>query len=358
MSEEKMEITSHRGRYAVVFDRRPLQDIFSPAGNKRHYIIDKKVARLYEKALSPLHTGNDVLLIEAAEENKSLDRFVPYVEHLVTGKIRRDHTIVAIGGGIIQDITCFLATTMLRGIEWEFYPTTLLAQADSCIGSKSSINVGQVKNILGTFNPPRHITISTEFLNTLEERDLLSGVGEMLKVHVIDGAVVFDTIASDYDAIFQSSDVMERYIHRSLEIKKDYIEKDEFDQGIRNIFNYGHSFGHALEAATHFGIPHGVAVTIGMDLANYTASRRGLLPKSHYQRMHDVLARNYAPFRNHGIPLGTFFRALSKDKKNIDDKLVLILPVGDLAEVQKVTVDNDPTFQEGCRAFFEEVLRA
>ena len=105
---------------------------------------------------------------------------------MVDKKIRRGQFLIAIGGGIIQDITCFLASTVMRGLPWIFYPTTLLAQSDSCIGSKSSINSGAVKNILGTFTPPKKVVIDVGFLGTLEKKDLFSGIGEMLKVHAID----------------------------------------------------------------------------------------------------------------------------------------------------------------------------
>jgi hypothetical protein len=127
---------------------------------------------------------------------------------------------------------------------------TLLAQADSCIGSKSSINVGKIKNVLGTFTPPRKITISTRLLSTLDDRDIRSGIGEMLKVHGIDGPDSFDQIAADYARLTSDAETLKRYVRRSLEIKKHIIEQDEFDRGIRNVMNYGHSFGHAIESAT------------------------------------------------------------------------------------------------------------
>src|SRR5581483_3202456 len=199
-------------------------------------------------------------------------------------KIRRNHVLVAIGGGIIQDITCFLAATMLRGLPWNFIPTTLLAQADSCIGSKSSINAGEAKNILGTFTPPARVDVSTRFLKTLDERDIRSGIGEMLKVHAIEGPQSFDQIAHDYENILSDDSVMLHYIRRSLDIKKRIIEIDEFDRGPRNVMNYGHSFGHAIESATDFAVPHGIAVTLGMDLANYTAVRTGRTGEAFFQR--------------------------------------------------------------------------
>ena len=139
-------------------------------------------------------------------------------------------------------------------VEWNFVPTTLLSQADSCIGSKSSINCNNVKNVLGTFTPPKNVLIYSEFLKTLQLREIKSGIGEMLKVHAISGVDDFNSIKKVYKDLFKKQDIMLNKIYKSLIIKKKFIEIDEFDKGPRNIFNYGHSFGHAIERATNFKI--------------------------------------------------------------------------------------------------------
>jgi 3-dehydroquinate synthase len=258
--------------------------------------------------------------------------------------------LVAIGGGVIQDITCFLAATLLRGLDWWFYPTTLLAQADSCIGSKSSINVGRAKNILGTFTPPRRIVIDPDVLRTLDEREIRSGYGEMLKVHTIAGPDVFDEIARDYNRLGERS-VLQHYVRRSLEIKRTLIEQDEFDRGPRNVMNYGHSFGHAMEAATDFGIPHGIAVTIGADMANYVAMSLGRMAPAHYDRMHPLKA-NYTGFETTPVPFEPFMQALAKDKKNTDSQLTLILPDHE-ARVAITACPNDARFQKICSDYLD-----
>src|SRR3990167_4615573 len=141
---EPLSIQSHKGEYQVYFeDEIIFKDLYLESC---HFLIDANVARQYQHELAEILKAPSVLIIEATEQNKTLDKFPFYVESLVQNKIRRDHRLIAVGGGIIQDITCFLAATILRGVEWWFYPTTLLAQADSCIGSKSSINAGVPKN--------------------------------------------------------------------------------------------------------------------------------------------------------------------------------------------------------------------
>jgi len=144
--------------------------------------------------------------------------------------------------------------------------------------------------------------------------------------------------------------VLRTYIHRSLLIKKRIIELDEFDKGPRNVMNYGHSFGHAVESATEFGIPHGIAVTIGMDMANFVAAGLRISTGAHYEAMHPVLARNYAGFESTEIPLPSFLCALGRDKKNVGADLTLVVP--DMAGViglRRVTPDKE--FQHLCEAF-------
>lgn len=322
---------------------------------QRHFIVDANVAALYREDLAPILNSSSVLVIEATEMAKTLDRFTGYVQALVDQSVRRNHLIVAIGGGVIQDIVAFLATTLLRGVRWEFYPTTLLAQADSCIGSKSSINVGPVKNILGTYCPPAGIVIDPGLLKTLTEVDVRSGIGEMLKVHAIDGPASFDVIASEYDRLQDDPDVLFGFIRRSLDIKKGIVEADEFDTGRRNVMNYGHSFGHAIEAATGFAIPHGIAVTIGIDLANYVAVRIGRMAEKHFDRMHPVLMKNSRGFHQVEIPRDSFLSALCKDKKNAGARLGLILPDSD-GMPQLAMTSNTPEFMTICEDYFTGVL--
>lgn len=323
---EGIKIQSHKGEYTASFVRAGMEILGREPIENAIYILDKKVAGLYEKRLLPILDVERVIQVEANEQSKSLDKFPGYVDALVALKVRRGQPLVAIGGGIIQDITCFIAATMMRGLPWIFYPTTLLAQSDSCIGSKSSINSGNIKNILGTFTPPEKIIIDVDLIDTLAEGDLLSGIGEMIKVHAVDSPESFNRISSNYHQILSDKNVLESFIHDSLLMKKKLIEVDEFDQGPRNVMNYGHSFGHAIESATHYAVPHGIAVTIGMDLANYVAMGLGVSNSKHFERMHGVLDKNCKLFRNVKVDIELLMDALVKDKKNSATQLKLILP--------------------------------
>jgi 3-dehydroquinate synthase len=357
VSETPLVVQSHRGPYRVFFDNALRSDPNPLFEGEPHFLIDSNVARLYRAEFRAIIEHPHTIVVEATEENKSIEKVIPVLERLVQNRVRRDHVLVAIGGGIIQDITCFIASNLLRGVPWRFVPTTLLAQADSCIGSKSSINLGATKNILGTFNPPEKIYIDEGFLDTLEDKDVRSGVGEIIKVHAIDGVAAFDRLASDLDKLFMDRVVLRRYIQSALLIKQSYIEEDEFDRGIRNIFNYGHSFGHAIESATNYAIPHGIAVAVGMDMANYIAVERGLLSREHVVRMQPVLRKIYSGYEKMSIPLDNLISALLKDKKNVGNMLGLVFPVGEGAKIQKSMVPSDDNFRSQCKKFLVDMSR-
>lgn len=352
---EPLIIQSHKGSYSVHFDEALLSNPARLLEGEPHFLIDANVARLYKAELQSVLTHPNTIVIEATETNKSLEKTIPIFERLIFNNIRRDHVLVAIGGGVIQDVTCFIATTLLRGLPWRFIPTTLLAQADSCIGSKSSINLGSTKNILGTFNPPQNIIICTGFLKTLKDTDTRSGIGEIIKVHAIDGVKAFDRLAADFERLFEDQAVLVKYIRSALLIKKRFIEEDEFDRGIRNVFNYGHSFGHAIESATNYVVPHGIAVTIGMDMANHIAVERQLLSKEHYQRMHTTLHKNYDKYARTTISIDEMFSALMKDKKNTTTMLGLIFPTGVDAAIQRAQIPPDSQFRFQCARFLKEL---
>jgi 3-dehydroquinate synthase len=344
-------ISSHKGQYSVAFSEGGMDYLNHNPIQNAIYIIDKNIVHLYSDRLSNIIDNERILQIEAIEANKSLNCFPSYIESLVNLNVRRDQKLVAIGGGIIQDITCFLATIMMRGLPWIFYPTTLLAQSDSCIGSKSSINSGEIKNILGTFTPPEKIVIDVGFLHTLNKQEICSGIGEMIKVHAIDSPKSFNKISDAYEDILEKYDVMEHYIFHSLLIKKKLIELDEFDTGPRNVMNYGHSFGHAIESATNYEIPHGIAVTIGMDIANYFAAVLGVSSNEHFERMHLVMNKNYSQHRHHRIDTNLLISALKKDKKNSATQLRLILP----DEYGKISVglyDNNKLLVNAINDYF------
>lgn len=348
MSELDFSVDSQSGPYEVRFTDDALADLVSEPG--RVVVIDQQVLNLYGDAWArPLDPATTVT-VEAREDTKSLEHVPEIVQRLVAVGVRRSDELVAVGGGITQDIVAFIATIMFRGMDWSFVPTTLLAQCDSCIGSKSSINAAGTKNLVGTFRAPRRVTIDVRFLRTLDDADIRSGIGEMLKVHAIAGPQSFDRLAAEYDSLLLDEAVMEAAIHRSLMFKRELIQIDEFDRGPRNVMNYGHSFGHAIEIATDYAVPHGIAVTIGMDLANYTSARLGVSGWDQHERMHATLARNYRGFEHVPIDEDVLLAALRRDKKNLAEHLRLVLVNAD-GEIGLVDVEPEGALVDAVRAY-------
>lgn len=315
------------------------------------FIVDALVWDIYADKIKKEIPGDRLFVIEANENNKSLDKCREVIELLVDRQIRRNERLVAVGGGIVQDVTAFSASLIYRGIEWAFFPTTLLAQADSCIGSKTSINLGDKKNLVGNFYPPSEIFIDTAFLKSLTEDDIRSGIGEILHFHLYAASPFFDDLIGHYDRVIRDRDQLVKYIGESLKIKKSVIEIDEFDRGERNKFNYGHTFGHAIESVTDYAIKHGQAVTVGMDLANFVSMEMGLMHADIFRDLHAKLSVNFPDFDWRGIDLRRYFNLLSKDKKNIGNNIGCIL-----AEVPGVLLKEqlplDDRLKETIRTYF------
>ena len=313
--------------------------------NNLIFIIDEKVSILFKEELSIILSNCRYILIKSSEGNKTINYTQEVIRELLKVNVRKDDTLIAIGGGITQDIVTFIASILFRGLEWKFYPTSLLAQCDSCIGSKSSINFDQYKNLVGTFNPPSEIFIYAGFLNTLSESEIRSGIGEMLHYYFTEGISLAQEVSDKFYELLTNRNILLYFISNSLRIKKNIIEIDEFDTSIRHIFNYGHTFGHALEAITDYSIPHGQAISLGMDLANYISLQKQMISKDQFDEMHAILVKNIPSFTFTKNNLDSYIDALAKDKKNKGNKLGCILTYG-AGKVEKVFVDIDENLQK------------
>ena len=322
-----LAIISVFGSYHVVFDDhlQILHPYFEDANAA--FLIDEKVYRLYGNILRDI-SPERLILVKANEGNKSYQAIIKIYERLTSFKAKRNLTLVGIGGGIIQDISGFIASTLYRGIKWIYCPTTLLAQADSCIGAKTSLNLGKFKNLIGTFYPPDKVILSTNFLTTLTKKDFYSGMGEIVKLILIDGedsVRCFMNITRQKDYHYRQN--VFPLILKSLEIKKVFIEKDEFDKGIRNILNFGHCIGHAIESITNYRIPHGQAVTFGIIWANIISVKKGFLTESTAEFLYQSLLADNITLKKEiaGISPYLIIEAMKKDKKREGQGLAIIL---------------------------------
>ena len=349
----KLDIFSDKDTYELIFNVADdeLKKIISEA---KVVVIDKVVLDLYRDYLNI--DENKIIQVEAKEEKKTPKEALDICEQLMLKGLRRQDSIVAIGGGITQDLVTFAASILFRGIKWIWIPTTLLAQADSCIGGKSSLNFKTWKNILGNFYPPHKIYVQEAFLKTLHNDDIRSGIGEILKVHLLSGKASSDQILEQMHILEKDPNVLSDMIFNSLKYKNKILEVDALDTGLRLKMNYGHSFGHALESATHFGIPHGIAVTIGLDMANYMAYQQKNISQQHFSKLHDALRKNLNEKDFVSFDFDDFISALRKDKKNDSENYRLVIPVAD-GEVELLPFAMNKETDNVFKQYFELYYR-
>ena len=291
------------------------------------FVIDRAVYERYREQLSAGSAGR-LFLMEAAEEHKTIATALAICEQMTAMPAKRNTHLVSIGGGIVQDVTGFVATSLYRGIRWTFLPTTLLAACDSCIGGKSSLNYKGFKNLLGSFYPPDQIYIYQPFFRSLSPRDYCSGLGEVVKFNVIAGKEGLAHIEADVDALLAHDyEKLEQYIQSSLEFKKKFIEADEFDRGERILLNFAHTFGHAYETVSRYAVPHGSAVALGMMTANAISVRRGMIPQDYADRIAAVCRKilTHVEIKKEYFDLKAVVSAIRKDKKQTDRNITAVL---------------------------------
>lgn len=322
------------------------------------FVIDEKVYGLYKEHFKDI-PADRLMLIEATEEHKIIDTALEICEKMTEIPAKRNAHLVSIGGGIIQDITGFVANVLYRGIPWTFVPTTLLASCDSCIGGKTSLNYKKYKNLLGTFYPPDELHIWPAFFQTLSERDYESGLGEVVKFNIMAGEQGLENIENNIGSLLaRNEECLQQFVYSSLEFKKGFIEVDEFDRGERIKLNFAHTFGHAIETVTQYEIPHGTAVAIGMIMANYVAEKRELLASDTARRSEKVLLQVIHIGIDLGeYPLEQFIGAMRKDKKQTGDQLTAVL-MTNVAKDLRIVHDLQVQEVAEARSYFEEIYKA
>lgn len=289
-------------------------------------VVDDRVFHLYFDYFSDV-LPERLMIIKAFEDKKIVETALAICEKMTEIPAKKNVTLISIGGGIIQDITGFAANILYRGIRWIFVPTTLLAGCDSCIGGKTSLNYKNYKNLLGTFYPPDEVRICSVFFQTLSKRDYESGLGEVVKFNIMAGQCGLDKIEHSMNSLLEKNEiVINEFVENSLSFKKKYIEADEFDKGERIKLNFAHTFGHAIESVTHYEIPHGTAVAIGMIMANDVSATRGMLRQETKKRIEQILLNIiHMNLRLTDYSLDLFLAAMRKDKKQVGECLTAVL---------------------------------
>ncbi len=317
---------------------------------KAAIVTDEVVARLYAESLkeSLASSGFDAMIVQIppGESQKSIETAGRIYSALTDFGAERSTPIIALGGGVVGDLAGFVAATYLRGVPFVQIPTTLLAQADSSIGGKVAVNHGALKNRIGAFYQPK-ITISDiSTLKTLTPRELSDGLAEVIKYGIILDARLFEYLETNMVKIRGlDEECLEHIVTVSARAKAGIVEKDELDLGLRNILNYGHTVGHAIESVSGLEIWHGEAVAVGMVAEAVLASRLGILETSDVSRVRDLIAKAGLPHEMPRMSADLLIAAMRHDKKVAQGQLRFALPNGiGQAIIKGVDISQVSTF--------------
>ncbi len=290
----------------------------------------------FQAALARDGINSEALVLPPGEGTKDWSHLAQTVEWLLTRKVERRDLVVALGGGVIGDLVGFASAILRRGVRFVQVPTTLLAQVDSSVGGKTGINTAQGKNLVGAFHQPVLVLADTALLRTLPRRDFLSGYGEVVKYGLLGDAAFFDWLESNGSAILsQDPAALDRIVRRSCEMKAEIVMRDETEEGDRALLNLGHTFAHALEAATGYSdrLVHGEAVAIGLGLAFDLSARLGLTAQENPSRVRAHLRAMGMKATLADIPgdlpdAPGLLALMAQDKKAVAGKLRFILARG------------------------------
>jgi 3-dehydroquinate synthase len=335
---DKIRVELDERSYTIAIGSGILRDI---GKNLERFDFNKKVAlvsnptvyELYGKTVtdSLSASGFEVMkiILPDGEEHKNLASVEIIYEQLLMARFDRKSALIALGGGVIGDITGYAASTYMRGIDFIQVPTTLLAQVDSSVGGKTGVNHSLGKNMIGTFWQPRLVWIDVTTLHTLSNRNFLAGIGEIIKYGIIWDRGFFDFIERKRESVLSLNpeDII-HIIKRSCEIKADVVSRDERETGLRAILNFGHTVGHAIETSTGYtAFLHGEAIAIGMYAEAVLANEAGLIGQAEICRIKQIIKTYGLPVEiPRSIEMKHLLEAMKRDKKAVSGDVKYILP--------------------------------
>ena len=312
-----------------------------------NHAINRIYGEVVRNSLTRAGFKVDLLAIPAGEREKNWQRAHKLYDQLLKLRVDRSTAILALGGGVIGDLAGFVAATWMRGLPFIQIPTSLVAQCDSSIGGKVAINHPQGKNLIGAFYQPKLVLVDPMTLKTLPKAELKSGLAEVIKHGIIADARFFSYLERNLERFHQLDlEVMTKVVTTNCRIKARVVSQDEKEAGLRAILNYGHTFGHALEASFDYRIRHGEGVAVGMAAAAYMAVRRGMISEAEQKRINSLIDQA-------GLPLMAFAdvkqikKHLLYDKKISNNQLCFILTV----KIGAATIDRDIPW-----GFVDEIL--
>lgn len=347
---KKLEVKALSKQYPIFFDvdnEAHMIDQFASILEDKHMadqqiliLTDKKIDRIYHDFIQSFadRIGADILVIPQGENQKSNQRAMKIYTWLLEHKYTRNAVLIALGGGVIGDLTGYVASSYLRGVRFIQIPTTLLAQVDSSVGGKVAINHPLSKNSIGAFYQPEFVYIHLPFLLTLSRKDYLSGFAEAMKYgHILDAGFTDYLTENRKKILRRDMTVLQEIVSRSCAFKASVVEEDETEKGVRAILNLGHTLGHGFEILSHFKIKHGIAIAMGTVFAFYLAAELNCCDKALYREIYQAY-RQFGIFRD--IPAfdaDQLISVLKNDKKNHREGITFVLPL----EVGKVEIVRD-----------------
>jgi 3-dehydroquinate synthase len=299
-------------------------------------ITDENVERFHRQRFPP---AEDIFVLKAGERTKNLKTVERIYRRLWDGKADRSSFILGIGGGVVCDLTGFAASTFLRGLDFGFVPTTLLAQVDAAIGGKNGVNLYGYKNMVGVINQPRFVLCDLSLLETLPQKELLCGLSEVIKSAAIASVEFFEFLEANWEgALERKREVLGKIVYEAALIKTSIVQDDEKERNERKKLNFGHTFAHALEKTC--GMAHGEAISLGMILSVHLSQKKGLIPASEAIRIRELLRRFRLPVR---FKFGrkAVLSAIPKDKKRKKGMIdfVLLKSLGE-AMIQRLSFEE------------------
>lgn len=337
-----------------------LQAQLSKAGleeKKIAIITDSQVGPIYVDSVTEAIKENATEVVSfsfrAGESSKNLDTINQIYDFLLENNFTRSDVLIALGGGVVGDMTGFVAATYMRGIDFIQIPTTLLAQVDSSIGGKTGVDYKQYKNMIGAFNMPRLVYINTETLNTLDARQYYAGMAEVMKYGLIRRSAFYIWLIDNmYEIHDKDEAALEYMIGQSCQIKKEYVEKDPYDKGDRAILNFGHTIGHAIEKAMDFRLLHGECVALGSVAAAFISWKKGYIQMEDYYEIRDMFVPFNLPISIDEIEAEAILENIKYDKKHSGNTLSFI----SLKKVGKAFIDTTVTKEEIVEALNEIIF--
>lgn len=379
---EMTKDTTEYGRLSVSYQKKPCYDIVfehsferlpeelqklfpeengeSPLKKRKLCVVtDRNVDALFGAEIKDLLQGIckelSFYVFSAGEEHKTLETVTDIYRFLIEKKITRKDMLIALGGGVVGDITGFAAASYLRGIDFVQIPTTLLAQVDSSIGGKTGVDFEQYKNMVGAFHMPRLVYTNVSVLKELDGRQFASGFAEVMKHGLIKDRRYYEWLLENiYEIDDRETDVLREMVYRSCVIKKKVVEKDPTEQGERALLNLGHTIGHGIEKASNFTLLHGECVALGCIAAANISYKRHLIGEDEYLEIRDMFVPFHLPIalRDISFTAQEVVENTKSDKKNVSGTLRFIL----LEKLGKAVIDETVTEKELLEAVEDLII--